>query len=426
MSSSTISIALIGGGSNYTPELIEGIISYDPQRLPVGRITMQDIHPERLNAMVNLAKRMVAESGRDIAIEQYTELDDALTGTDFVICQIRVGGLQGRYLDETIPLKYGIVGQETTGPGGMCKALRTIPEMLNIARAVERVAPHAWMLNYTNPSGIITEAIIRHTKAKVIGLCSGIPLNSMELINAYGKDYPDMEISSIGLNHLGFIHRITSEGKDVTTKIIERLVDDKDLFKDRDAMRPLIKSLNAFPISYLDYFFHKNASYEKARDVDMPRSRQVMHNQRELFSEVADPNVCEKPHSLKKRGGGGYSNVTFTTLESIYNDSGEKLICSVQNNGAVKDIDDNAVVEVLCSIGKNGATPVYQQDEIPLAYRGLVQSVKAYETLTVEAAVQKSKNLCYHALLNNPLCGDFDIIKPLVDEMLDANGLLFS
>ena len=174
----TITITLVGAGSNYTPELIEGILGQDAARLPVGEIRLYDIDRRRLDIMAGLSRRMITHVGRSVALTAHTDIDAALRGVDFVITQLRVGGLTARYLDETIPVKYGIIGQETTGPGGMFKALRTIPAMVEIARAVQRCAPQAWILNYTNPSGIITEAVQRHSGARIVGLCSSIPLMS--------------------------------------------------------------------------------------------------------------------------------------------------------------------------------------------------------------------------------------------------------
>lgn len=423
---SKIRICLVGAGSSYTPEIIKGIIDDSGSTLPICEIRMSDINTERLDIMAGLSQRMLKAAGREVKVARFGKLSEALPGTDFVITQIRVGGMEARILDEKIPLKYGIIGQETTGPGGMFKALRTIPRMLEIAEEVAEYAPDAFILNYTNPSGIITEAVTRHSRAKIIGLCSGIPGMQDKLKDDLGRFFPDIRSLCVGLNHLGFIYRIFSGSREITDEAIDRLM---DLGRDSGdnagmSLEPYVRSIRAIPITYLNYYFYRSRRLNEMRAASRTRGEDVLEIQEQILKESGSSSLCGYPEELKKRGGGGYARVTLDCMRAIWNDSGSELACSVRSAGAVEGIERDAVAELVCKIGRNGAEPIHI-GRIPLAFRGLIQSVKAYETLTVEAAVEKSLDKVYQALLNHPLAGDFEIIVPLVDEMMKAHGLVF-
>ena len=419
----SISIAIIGAGGSYTPELLEGFLNLDPARLPVAEFRLFDVDAGRLAVMGGLAARMVRRRGHRAAVKVLSGLESALEGVDFVITQIRVGGMHARWLDESIPLKYGILGQETTGPGGMFKALRTIPPMLEIARCVERIAPDAFILNYTNPSGIVTEAVTRHTRARIIGLCSGVPLMIEEIRTSFGADYPDLHAYCVGLNHLGFIHRIVSGGREITREIIERMAArESPRGKDADALNRFALEIGAIPIGYLDYYFHRGQMVRKLQAQEKTRAQQIMEIEKAVFDEASAPGAENKPAALASRGGGGYSTVTFAAMDAIHNDTNAELAASVPNRGAVDGIGPEEVVEVVCRIGRHGPVPV-PVGPIPLAFRGLVQAVKAYEVLTIEAAMTRDRRLLKQALLNHPLVGDIDIINPLLDEMLVAHHM---
>ena len=422
-----LTICLVGAGSSYTPEIMDGLLGLSPERLPIGAVHMTDINRDRLGVMAGLSRRMVAAAGSDIEVQDDVSLKKMLEGADFIVTEVRVGGMEARYLDESIPLKYGIIGQETTGPGGMMKALRTIPPMLDIARAVERVCPDAFVLNYTNPSGIVTEAVTKHTNARFIGLCSGIPGMTRRIREKIGDTYPDLHVYCVGLNHLGFIHRLTSQGRDVTDEAIARLYarDERaEVDNAQMALAKLVGTINAVPISYVNYYYHRRQRVEHAQAAPETRAQTIMKIQKDVFEEAAREDSHGKPEALKKRGGGGYSSVTFAVMDAIHNDTGAEIGCSVPNRGTVEQIDDDASVEVVCKIGRNGPEPI-PVGPIPLAYRGLVLAVKAYETLTVEAAVTRSRKLALQALLNHPLVGDLDVAEPMLDELLEAHGLDF-
>jgi 6-phospho-beta-glucosidase len=421
---SEIKVAIVGSGSSYTPELIEGILARAHDTLPITHISMFDVDRRRQGIMAGLTERMINAAGRKIKVDACDDLDRSLAGADFVITQIRVGGMEARHIDETVPLKYGVIGQETTGPGGMFKALRTIPVIVNIAKAVERVCPDAFILNYTNPSGIVTEAVLKHTRAKFIGLCAGIPAIQDEIRQRLAGTFGNLKTYCVGLNHVGFIHRILSDGRDVTRQAIDHLAEqDKRASEDnRDMARmDLARILGAIPIGYVNYFYHQREKIAKAKG-QLTRAQQVMGIEKDVFLEAANPSLSRKPDALKRRGGEGYSEITFSFMKAILHNSGEELVASVTNNGAVDMIDNDASVELVCRVDNNGAVPL-KTGEIPLAFRALVQSVKAYETLTVDAGMARSRRLALLAFTSNPLVLDIDIASKMLDEMLSAHNL---
>ncbi len=416
-------LCIVGAGSSYTPELIEGILTHAHDDLPVDQLNLCDIDGRRLNIMAGLAERTFRQSGRKIVVRSDTRLEPMLEEADFVIAQIRVGGMEARHLDESIPLKYGILGQETTGPGGMCKALRTIPVILEVARAVARIAPDAFILNYTNPSGILTEAVTRYTPARFIGLCSGIPGIQKKLGEELRGSYPDLKSYSVGLNHLGFLYRFTSNGRDVTQEAIRRLCETRPNVLPCEAR--LVETMGAVPMSYLNYYFHRTRAVKTKQAEGETRAQVVKRLQEDILRQAAESNFVGKPDALKKRGGGGYSGITFDVLRAILRDTGDELVMSVPNCGTVDGIPADASVEVSCRVGKEGPQPI-RVGPIPASFRGLVQAVKAYESLTVEAAMQRSRRLALQALLNHPLVGDMDIAEPLLSELISAHKLELS
>lgn len=418
-----ITLAIIGAGSSYTPELIQGLIERSPHELPVAALQLIDPDARRLEIMAGLTERMVAAASVPMRVLRDTTPDALSAQTDFVITQIRVGGMAARYLDESIPLKYGIIGQETTGPGGMCKALRTIPAMLEIARAIEGRCPNAFILNYTNPSGVITEAVRKYSGARIIGLCAGIPSIQAELVSALADTYPDLRTYCVGLNHLGFVHRFLSGGRDVTADAIARYFN-RELDEGQQLQARIARLVGAVPIGYLNYYIYRGLCVKKALTAPQTRAQTVETVESEILTEAANPETVGKPAALSSRGGGGYADITFAVLRAILQNTGAELAANVSSAGCVDGIEGDAVAEIVCRVDRAGATPL-PVGPIPLAFRGLVQAVKAYETLTVEAAVHRSKRLAQQALLNHPLVGDLDIIEPLLEEMLAAHRLTF-
>jgi 6-phospho-beta-glucosidase len=419
-----IRVCIVGAGSSYTPEVIEGVLATPEAELPIRSVFMQDIDARRLDVMAGLSRRMVRRSGRAIEVHSDTRLEPMLEGADFVITQIRVGGMEARKLDEKIPLKYGVIGQETTGPGGMCKALRTIPPMLEIVRAAEREAPRAFILNYTNPSGIVTEAVCKHTSARFIGLCSGIPGMQGLIAAQLAGRYPDLRTYCVGLNHLGFIHRFLAGRRDVTVEAISQLCQSaRAKVRGADFFHvDLAEIYQAIPIAYVHYYLLRGRQLREQLAQERTRAQVIEEIEAETFRQAADPALEEKPPALRRRGGAGYANVTFGVMKAIAHDTGAEIVASTLNRGCVEGLPDDAAVEIACRIDARGLMPL-PVGPIPLAYRGLVQAVKTYETLTVEAAVTGSKKAALQALLAHPLVGDLDVAKPLLDELIAAHKL---
>lgn len=422
-----ITICIVGAGSSYTPELIDGLLRFAPEELPVTDIRMHDLAPERLAVMAGLAERMIAQSGRKVTLRHGHDLAALLDGVDFVVTQVRVGGMAARALDEKIPLKYDIIGQETTGPGGMFKALRTIPPMLEVARTVERVAPNAFILNYTNPSGIITEAVSRHTNARIIGLCSGIPGLQARIRELLADTFGPVRSYSVGLNHLGFVYKFFAGKRDITVEALEQLLRISAEKEDHAGLNPpaVMRALGAVSLGYIGYYLDRRQVLANAKARATTRAEDIMEIERRIFEEAQNPNTVSKPEALIQRGGGGYADVTFQCMQAIAFDRGDELACTVRNGDAVTGIEPDAGVEIVCTIDRAGPHPI-SVGPIPLAFRGLVQAVKAYETLTIEAAMQRSKSLAVQALINHPLVGDLPTAEAIVEEMLAAHGMAYT
>lgn len=423
-----IKLAVIGGGSSYTPELVDGVIRRVDE-LPVKHVALVDIPDgqEKQDVVANLVRRMIERAGLDIEVSATLERDRAIRGADFVVTQFRVGGLSARAQDERIPLKYNVIGQETTGPGGFAKALRTVPVALEIAGDVERFAPNAWIINFTNPSGIVTEAITRYTRARCIGLCN-VPIGMQRAIAAgLGVSSQTVRVEFIGLNHLSWARRITVNGKDVTSNILAH-----DTVKAQfERMGPqgaradaLLEALGMVPSYYLRYYyFHDVIVEEQKKQVQEgkgTRAEQVMAIEKELFKRYADPNLSEKPPELSQRGGAWYSEAALSVISAIYNDKDEVHVVNVPSRGSVPDLPHDAVVEVNCLINGRGAHPI-PTSQWPASVRGLAQHVKAYEQLTVEAAVEGDEQLAYLALLNHPLVPGASTASSLLEDILHVN-----
>jgi len=285
----SIVLCIVGAGGSYTPEIIEGVL--ERPGLSVAEISLTDSDPQRLGVMAGLARRMVQASGRRIEVRENVDLAQAARGADFVVTQIRVGGMAARQIDETIPLRYGVIGQETTGPGGMFKALRTIPVMIEVARTISEVAPGAFILNYTNPSGVVTEAVLNHTDARLLGLCSSIPLLQHRLRGLLAEPFGEVEIASVGLNHLGFVHRITAGGQDVTRAAIDHLharhATNDGLFASALKIAPL---LGAIPVEkYGDLYFHRRAEFAAMAGAERTRAQAVMDIEAQVLAQAGDP-----------------------------------------------------------------------------------------------------------------------------------------
>ncbi|CAI1694051.1 6-phospho-beta-glucosidase [Serratia liquefaciens] len=422
-------ITVIGGGSSYTPELVEGLIAHY-QDVPLTELALVDVESgrEKVGIIAELTKRMLKRNGLEqVVVSVHFELEPAIRGASFVLTQLRVGQLAARAADERLGLKYQRLGQETTGVGGFAKALRTIPVMLEVARTVEAVAPDAWIINFTNPAGIVTEAVSRYSKAKIIGLCN-VPITMHHMIADMLKaPHDQVDLRFAGLNHMVWVHQVTQSGRDVTAQVLEMLSNGETLsmnnIKDLPWPPAFLQALGAIPCPYHRYFYQTAGMLEEeleAAAAQGTRAEQVMKVEAELFALYADPTLDKKPEQLSFRGGAFYSEVAVELIRAIHNNSGKVLVVNTRNNGAIQGLPDDAVIETNCVIDAQGAHPL-SFGPLPLAMNGLTQQVKDFERLTIEAAVNGDRHSALLALVVNPLIGGVGIAEPLLDEVLNLN-----
>ncbi|MGE5558815.1 MAG: 6-phospho-beta-glucosidase [Bacillota bacterium] len=424
-----LKIAVIGGGSSYTPELIEGFLKR-PESLPVREIWLVDVPAgaEKLGIIAALAERMGKKAGHPLRIFPTMNRHEALAGVDFVVTQFRVGGMAARIRDERIPLRHRVIGQETTGPGGFAKALRTIPVILELCREIEELAPDARIINFTNPSGIVTEAVTRHSRARIIGLCNNAINMQHGLARQFQTSPEAIYIEFVGCNHLLWGRRIFCRGREVTSEVLANMAGDASFnmanIPPHAWPRELLFSLGAVPCGYHRYYYLGDlilAELLQAEAEGKPtRGEQVQKVEEELFQIYRDPNLREKPAELAKRGGALYSEAAVRLIESICNDRRDIQCVNTLNRGALSDLPGDVVVETNCVIDSRGAHPLPVGPLKP-QLRGLLQQVKAYEELTIEAAVTGDRNVALQALIANPLVPSARAAKLLLDDILEAN-----
>jgi len=422
-----IKLAVIGGGSSYTPELVEGVILHK-DTLPIGEIILIDtfIGKEKVKIITELVNRMIHKAGLSIKVSYTLDRKEGLKNADFVITQFRVGGLEARAKDEHIPLKYGVIGQETTGPGGCFKALRTIPVILDICKDMQEICPNAWLINFTNPAGIITEAVTRFTSIKSIGLCN-VPINMWhDAAERLQVPIEELDCRMIGLNHLSMMDHAYYKGKDCIKEIVkvrkkESIV--KNIDK-KETMNIMEERMNGLLSPYMQYYYlEKEMIAEEMHKVlsgEGTRAEQVKITEAQLFETYQDKNLDTKPEALTKRGGARYSEAAIKLINSIYNDTGDVQVVDVVNGKIIPELPEDAVIEINCRIGKNGAVPL-KIEGLPEVIKGLVCQVKAYERLTIDAAIQGDRNKVFLALMNNPLVHDAKEAECIVEDMMEAH-----
>ncbi|MEC6823239.1 6-phospho-beta-glucosidase [Photobacterium piscicola] len=426
----TAKIAIIGGGSSYSPELIEGIIQRWEQ-IPLHEIALVDVEKghNKVEIIAALTRRMLDHNGLShVIVSVHFSPDEAIKGADYVLTQFRVGQLPARAADERLGLKYGLLGQETTGVGGFAKALRTIPVMLDIAKKVEQLAPNAWIINFTNPAGIVTEAVSRYSNAKIIGLCN-VPVTMHHMIaTMLNADYNDVQLRFAGLNHMVWAHEVMLNGENVTSKVIEMLCDGAALTMNNIKEEPwspeFLRALGAIPCPYHRYFYQTQTMLQdeiKQAANEGTRAEQVMKVEQELFELYQDPNLDHKPEQLSFRGGSFYSEVAIELVCAIHNNLGTRLVVNTTNNGAIIGLPDDAAIETDCIIDSQGAHPL-AFGHLPDSMHGLTQQIKAFERLTIEAAVHGNKEAALLALVTNPLIGDAQLAQPILDDILRINA----
>lgn len=423
-------VVTIGGGSSYTPELVEGFIKrYD--ELPIRELWLVDVEEgkEKLEIVGALARRMVKKAGVDMEIHLTLDRQKALINADFVTTQLRVGQLDARIQDERIPLKYGMIGQETNGAGGLFKGLRTIPVLLKIAEEIHEVCPNAWLINFTNPAGMVTEALLRYGKhSKVVGVCN-LPVHMRNSIAGLLQvEKEDVHIEFAGLNHLVYGLHVYAKGKEVTQEVIQRLSDPNSQVTMRN-IAPIpwqpdfLEALGVILCPYHRYYYKTKeilAEELLAFQSGTTRAEVVKALEAELFELYKNPNLESKPPQLEKRGGAYYSDAACNLISSIYNDKGDIQTLNVKNNGAISLLPNESAVEVNCVVTKQGPVPL-AVGELPVEVNGLVQQIKSFERVGAEAAVTGSYEKALVALSIHPLVPSDELAKSVLDELLQAH-----
>lgn len=413
-----VRIAVVGGGSTYTPELIEGF-AVRGDRLPIDEIVLLDVDPERLAVVGGLARRMLGRLGWPGRLVLTGDTDGALEGADFVLVQLRVGGQAARLLDETLPLRFGTIGQETTGAGGFAKALRTVPVVLEIAeRAARRAASGAWIVDFTNPVGIVSQALLDDGH-RAIGLCNVAIGFQRHYAERFGVPPERVELEHVGLNHLTWERAIRVDGVDRLPELIAGEADEIA----REVRMPvdLIRALGAIPSYYLRYYYEfETVLAEQRSDGHGTRAEEVRDIELRLLEMYRDPMLDVKPELLGQRGGAFYSEAAAQLIASLHDSAGDIQVVNVRNDGALPDLPPDAVVEVPARIDRDGAHPLRLAPLSP-EMRGLVQAAKAYEELAIEAARGGDPRVALRALLANPLVGRWEIAEPLLRDLLAAN-----
>ncbi|GBG10138.1 6-phospho-beta-glucosidase [Paenibacillus agaridevorans] len=425
MNKQPLKVAVIGGGSSYTPEIVEGFIKrYD--EMPIRELWLVDIEQgkHKLDIVGALAKRMVEQSGLPIEVHLTLDRREAIKGADFVTTQMRVGLLEARRRDEHIPISHGVIGQETTGPGGMFKALRTVPVILDICKDIEELAPNAWLLNFTNPAGIVTEAVLKHTKVKSVGLCNS-PINFYKfLAKEYGVTEREVLPEFVGINHLHWVTAAYVNGEDKLPELIGKgreYTASNVTALDWDA--DFLSSLGAIPTYYLRYFYMTDkmlADMTASMEKDGTRADIVSRVETELFELYKDVNLKEKPKQLEQRGGAYYSEAAVNLMHSLYTDKRDIQTLNVKNGNIIPFLPQDASIEVNCVVTAQGPTPIPLRI-IPEHVTGLLHAVKTYESLTIQAAITGDRGIALQALVHHPLVPSVTVAKALLEEMLEAN-----
>lgn len=414
-----ITVAVIGSGSTYCPELVDGFLKAKDS-LKLKKISFMDIDERKRTIVGDLCVRMLKNAGCDCEVVFTDDLDTSLQGADFVITQIRVGKLPCRHLDESIPKKYDLIGQETTGIGGFFKAQRTIPVIKHICDRIEAICPDAWLINFTNPSGIITEFVLNNTNVKNIGLCN-VPIDMIDDVKEITGE--DSKITYVGLNHLSWITSIKKDGKELLPGLIESGFSPKVManIKDDGFSMDCLKTIQAIPSSYLQYYYCREAKLQHQRESDKTRAQVCMEIEEQLLEIYQNKEIVTKPALLDKRGGHKYSLAAVSLVDSIANDKRDVHVVNIKNNGTLPFMADDDVVEIAAVIGSDGATPVPITEPINDHIIGLMRVVKTYEKYAVEAAITGSDEAALKGLLVHPLVGDWEKAQKCFAEMKEAH-----
>ncbi|MFI6737334.1 6-phospho-beta-glucosidase [Nonomuraea sp. NPDC050451] len=408
-------LAVVGGGSTYTPELVDGFARLRDE-LPVTEIALIDPDTARLELVAGVSRRMLAHAGHPARVLATSSVEEGVAGAQVVLFQLRVGGQAAREVDETLPLRCGCVGQETTGAGGLAKALRTVPVVLEIASVVRALAPQAWIVDFTNPVGIVTRALL-DAGHRAIGLCN-VAIGFQRRFAAWlGVEPSRISLGHVGLNHLTWERAVHLDGEDVLPAVLRS--HGQEIADSLGLRLELLERLRSIPSYYLRYFYAHDAVVREQR-AKPSRAAEVAALERRLLEMYADPAVVTKPELLSERGGAFYSEAAVALIASLLGDRGDVQVVNVRNGGTLPFLDDAAVIEVPAAVGARGAVPLPVPPVEPL-YAGLIAHVSAYESLALDAALHGGADRVRDALLAHPLVGQDEIAEELTGLLLEAN-----
>ena len=409
-------VTVVGGGSTYTPELVDGIARLK-QTFSVDELVLTDPAEKRLALVAGVSQRILAKYGYSGQITSTTDLDRAVSDAAVVLLQLRVGGQAARAVDESLPLRCGCIGQETTGAGGLAKALRTVPVILQIAERVSQLAAEdAWIIDFTNPVGIVTRALLDHDH-RAVGLCNVAIGNQRTAAALLGVEPARVALDHVGLNHLTWTRQVLVDGQD---QLPELLATSADALADRSGLpAELLRRLAVWPSYYLRYFYEHDHVVEQQL-VQPSRAQEVAEIERQLLEIYADPAVDEKPALLQQRGGAYYSEAAVDLMASLIIDRGDVQVVNLRNHGTLPFLADQVVVEVPARVGRHGPQPQTSTPLEPLL-AGLIAHVSAYEELALDAALRGGRERVFRALLAHPLIGQHDLADKLTDLLIAAN-----
>ena len=444
-----IKIALIGGGGVRTPLLIHGIAEAQ-STLHASELNLFDADLERAEIMARIGREIVAQLGAELRITTHAGLQDAVAEADFVLNSIRVGGMSARARDERIAIDHGLPGQETTGPGGVAMALRTVPITLAHARVVERIAPECWFINFTNPAGLITQALTQRTRLRVIGICDTPMELFHKIAERLGKPFADLTFDYQGLNHLGWVRRVLLHGDDVTAKLLANADDLRGLYH-ADLFDPaLIQTLRLIPTEYLFFYYGQREAYENQLRAGASRGEELLKMNTGLFSRLSSARPSEALEIYRRyllqrnasymkleaeagsafngfseaedpfRTATGYHRIAIDVITGLVSEKAKTVVVNVRNQGSVEDLEQDDVVEVPCFIDRHGARPK-PTGKLPEAVRGLVLAVKAYERTAIRAAAEGSPRLAELAMLEYPPIGQWELACKLREALVQSD-----
>lgn len=420
-------VTVVGGGSTYTPELVNGFLARTKQ-FPLDELWLLDIDEARLDIVGGFAQRMVAAKGSPFKVILSTNQREAVKDAAYVTTQLRVGQMEARREDEYLGKRHGLIGQETTGIGGMAKALRTIPIILGIAQDMQKLAePGAMLVNFTNPAGLVTQALSQYTPdTPSVGVCN-VPITAKMMIldrleEAGGKKIaPELaKLDTLGLNHLSWHRGFTIEEDSVWPQVIQAILQDLRGQEKPEWDPRTIEVLQMIPNYYLQYFYYTDKKLKTQDNWPPSRAEEVMAVEKGLLRQYSDPNLKEPPADLMKRGGAWYSTVATQLLTAHFNDLGETHVVNIRNGGAVQEWPADWVLEMPAIVQKSGIVPL-STPPLPPSQFGLIAQIKSYELLTVEAAVHGNRDAAYQALLAHPLGPTADKVQVVLDDLLETH-----